>query len=255
MVDFGFSIFDFRFGRRTPSALPKPGAESAKPRGCLFKSKIQNPKSKIAAALLTLVLALATTASAKTVVLTDEQADRMATFIPEAPLASWGGYGAGEGYFSTVFIDLRPGSAFLIRYPLDSIPKGMKITNAELMVQVYYLYSVEPRLYLWRLLPEWGHGACQVYRTQRPAKVEWAAPGARGGGADRATRPTVILPLTTPGEKVVNVTQDVELWYTGAAPNNGWLFTTEDAEANIRIDSPLWNARGKWKLRITYEPQ
>jgi hypothetical protein len=120
---------------------------------------------------------------------------------------------------------------------------------------VYYLYSTEPRLYVWRLLPEWGAGVCHQYRTQRPAKAEWAAPGARGGGTDRATRPTVVLPLTSAGEKVVNVTQDVELWYTGAAPNNGWLLTAEDADALIRLDSPLWNARGRWKLRITYEPQ
>jgi hypothetical protein len=206
-------------------------------------------------AMILVVLSLTSLASAKTIVLTDEQADRMACVIPEAPLASFGGYAVAEGYWNMVYVDLRPGSAFLIRYPIDAIPKGMKITNAELMVQVYYLYSTEPRMYVWRVLPDWGAGVSHQYRTQRPQKTEWAAPGVRGSGTDRATRPTVMLPLTTAGEKVINVTQDVELWYTGAAPNNGWLFTAEDAEANIRLDSPLWNARGKWKLRITYEPQ
>jgi hypothetical protein len=241
MRNFRLAIFDFRFGSRGRRAIA-------------LQSKIENQKSKIAVFVMAISFFTAH-ASAKTIVLTDEQADRMAAIVPEAPLAGWAGYASAEGAWSTVYIDLRPGTAFLMRYPLDQIPKGMKITNAELMIQVYYLYSAEPRFYAWRMLQEWGVGACYTYRTQRPQKAEWAGEGARGSGTDRATRPTVVLPLPTPGEKVINVTQDVELWYTGAAPNHGWMFTAEDAEAHIRLDSPLWNARGKWKLRITYEPQ
>jgi hypothetical protein len=201
-----------------------------------------------------LVWAAAGPASGRTIVLTDAIADRMAAFVAEAPLAGWASQKVAAGCFGMNSIDLRPEAVFLIRYPLEAIPPGMRITNAELMLPVASSSGVEPRLFVWRILPEWGVGACHLHRLQRPAPAEWSAPGARGGG-DRAARPTAVLPLAAAGEQVVNVTRDVELWYTGASANNGWLFTTEDATATIRLESPLWQGRGRWKLRITYEPR
>jgi hypothetical protein len=200
------------------------------------------------------LLASAAPTAARTIELTDEMSDRMAAFVAEAPLAGWASQTIAPGCYGTHGIELRPASAFLIRYPLDAIPAGMRITKAELVVPMLWRMGREPRLFLWRILPEWGAGACHLYRLQRPGTAAWSAPGARGSG-DRATRPTVVRPLTAEGEQVLNVTQDVELWYTAAAANNGWLFTTEDADARILLASPLGQGRGTWKLRITYEPR
>ena len=54
-------------------------------------------------------------------------------------------------------------------------------------------------------------------------------------------------------EESVNVTGDVELWYSGAAENRGWMLTMED-DFYIRLASPSYSNHGSWKLRITYEP-
>jgi hypothetical protein len=57
------------------------------------------------------------------------------------------------------------------------------------------------------------------------------------------------------GEVTMNVTQDVELWYSGAAPNHGWILTAEDADLFLRMSSPFWGSPKGWKLRITFEPE
>ena len=51
----------------------------------------------------------------------------------------------------------------------------------------------------------------------------------------------------------MNVTQDVELWYSGAAPNRGWLLTFDSY--SILISPTHMAERSKWELRITYEPE
>jgi hypothetical protein len=64
-----------------------------------------------------------------------------------------------------------------------------------------------------------------------------------------------VVRISNTGDQVVNVTEDVELWYTGAAANHGWILTHEDTGSLIRLSSPVWATRGNWKLRITYEPE
>jgi hypothetical protein len=84
--------------------------------------------------------------------------------------------------------------------------------------------------------------------------VKWSEPGGRGASTDRSTKPTAIVTMRNNAELIANVTEDVELWYTGAAANHGWMFTVED-DAQARFIPPCHNYRGSWKLRITYEPK
>src|SRR5262245_12270726 len=90
------------------------------------------------AGCLTLLLALIPgTIQAKTILLTDEDCDLMAAIAAEAPRLSWAGYEASPGVFTAIYLDLYPSTrSFLIQYPLDKIPKGQKITNAELTIPV-----------------------------------------------------------------------------------------------------------------------
>jgi hypothetical protein len=53
----------------------------------------------------------------------------------------------------------------------------------------------------------------------------------------------------------LNVTEDVELWHGGAAPNEGWMLTVEEQGVSLSLLPPSFSTRGSWKLRITYEPQ
>ena len=101
---------------------------------------------------------------------------------------------------------------------------------------------------------DWGPGVCWLHRTTRPEKVPWAAAGGAGSSTDRAPRPTAILRPEKPGEIAVNVTEDVERWNSGGAPNNGWAFTCDD-DTLVGLPSPIWSAPNSWKLRITYEPR
>jgi hypothetical protein len=201
-------------------------------------------------------LVLAGPLPARTLVLTLDECEQTAVISSEAPRLSWAGYLYGDDTFSTVYIDLYSTRTFLVRYPLDKIPKGQRITNAEWVLPVNLLSPAsEQRLYIRRILPEWGPGVCYEYRTQRPKKIAWAAPGARGASTDRIAKPSAVVRVTAAGDQVVNVTEDVELWYTKAAPNNGWMVSREDDNALIRFAGPVAGGTGQWKLRITYEPE
>jgi hypothetical protein len=201
------------------------------------------------------LLGLAAAAPARTVVLTDVDCERMAFIQAGSPLWSWGGYDIASGTQSTSLFYMYADRAFLICFPLEKIPKGQRIVKAELSFTSTLQTPGEQKLYLRRLLAPWGAGVCWKYRAQRPQKVEWAQPGARGAGTDRALKPSAVVRITDPGEKTVNVTEDVELWYTGAAANHGWSLTFEDAEGYVQLVSPVWTGRGTYKLRITYEPE
>ena len=50
------------------------------------------------------------------------------------------------------------------------------------------------------------------------------------------------------GEVLINLTEDVELWYTGAGKNHGWILTVED-DVLIRMGSPVGHGKGQWKRR------
>ena len=41
------------------------------------------------------------------------------------------------------------------------------------------------------------------------------------------------------GEQTADVTEDIELWYTGAAPNRGWILTLDDTSPSISVPAPL----------------
>lgn len=200
-----------------------------------------------------LVVVPATPVDAKTLTLTDEDSDRMAQIAEQAPRSSWLGSELSTGVHYSATIDLGPGRAFLIRFPIDDIPKDQKITKAELTfsTSIANNQSVQIR----RVIAPWGAGVSWQSRMARPKKEDWATPGGKSGGKDRVTKPTAIAKFKEAGEVTVNLTEDVELWYSGAASNEGWMFTVDDPQGFVRMTSPTWTATGTWKLRITYEPK
>jgi len=196
------------------------------------------------------------TANARTIELTDYDCDRMAVLSPQAPLSGWATSEVSPGEFSTVQLDLRIERAMLLRYPLDRIPTGQRITRAEWVVPIALSIPAGPqRMLVRRIIGPWGVGVSHQFRMQRPKQVPWTTPGAASAGADRAAQPSAIARCDGPGEVTINVTEDVELWYTGAAENQGWLLSVEDPAALIRLNSPFWTGHGNYKLRITYEPE
>lgn len=193
-------------------------------------------------------------AEAKTIVITDAACDRMAMIAAVAPRMGWASQDEPtSASCNTIHVTLRGESAFLIRFPLDAIPADQRIVKAELLVPVGQLQTPYPRFFVHRILGDWGPGACWLYRTTRPEKMPWGGAGCGAGGTDRAARPTATVRPDKPGERAVNVTADVELWNSGAAPNEGWVISCEDDTA-VRLASPVWTANS-WKLRITYEPR
>jgi hypothetical protein len=204
-----------------------------------------------------LLIAFTQSASARTIVLTDQDCEQMAAISADAPRMSWAAtvYGA-PAEFSNHVIDLTPKQAFLIRYPLDSIPRGQRITKAEWIIP--YM-QVSPaggvRVQVRRLLKDWGAGVSYQSRMTRPQRGDWHTPGARGLGQDRAAEATATATIKGVGEQIFNVTEDVELWYAGAAPNHGWVLSAEDQEVFVRLRSPFYGYPKSWRLRITFEPE
>jgi hypothetical protein len=181
----------------------------------------------------------------------------MAAIDANMPEFGWAGYEHNHTLFNSHLVGTSLQRAFLIRFPLDRVPQGHRIVNAELVVPVRGETPADMRLFVWRLTADWGAGVCHLYRLVRPQKAEWSAPGARGTGVDRAPEPTRVVTVTGSGtrEMVINVTRDVELWYTGTANNYGWLFTSEEPGMYVHFDSPTYAGRERWRLRITYEPK
>jgi hypothetical protein len=207
--------------------------------------------------VLAIVLAAAVVGplAARTITLTDADADRVAVISADAPRVSWAAHEIGPGTLSNIYIDLSSKKTMLIRYPLDRIAKGSRVTHAELTVPVSLVSAGEQKVQIRRVLKEWGPGACHDFRMTRPQKLEWAQPGARGVATDRATRPTAIVKAANPGDFTVNVTEDVELWQSGQARNYGWAVTVEDADVFVRVASPVGVGKGGWKLIVTFEAE
>jgi len=193
--------------------------------------------------------------SARTVVLEGTEMDRVAGIAADAPRMGWAMSWLRPGIYTTAALDLVPGRSFLFRFPIEQVPAGHRITQAELILPVEEVEGTDPRLYVWRMATAWGVGACYTYRMTIPQKIEWTRPGAGGRFADRAGRATVVARLVSSGQKVLNVTEDVELWQAGVATNWGWLLTVEDPGVRIRLASPQGNGERQWKLRITHEPE
>jgi hypothetical protein len=202
-----------------------------------------------------LLLALPAVAPAKTIIVTDADCERMAFIQASAPRWSWGGYDVSSNSHSTAQFYMYKDRAFLICFPLDKIPKGQRILKAELSFTTLLQNSGEQKLYLRRILTPWGAGVCWKYAAVRPKKVEWNQPGGLGADTDRVAKASAVVRTTEGGEKTANVTEDVELWYTGTAANHGWMLTMDDPDVYVSLPSPVWTGRGNWKLRITYEPE
>jgi hypothetical protein len=192
---------------------------------------------------------------ARTIVLKSQDIDLIANIGEEGPRYSWLAYEDPVGFFRNAPVRFTTSRSMLLHCPLDKIPSGQHITYAELSVPVSWFKPTPARLYIWRVLAEWGVGVSHKYRMVRPRKVEWVVPGAKGNSSDRTTKPTTVVRVNENGEKNVNLTEDVEIWYTGMAPNYGWMFSVEDPDTEIQIPSPILDGRSTWELRITYEPQ
>jgi hypothetical protein len=201
------------------------------------------------------MLVLAARLPARTITLTDLDCDKMAAIAADAPRLSWAGYQSLTGLYETTLIDLTPSKAFLIRFPLGKVPKGQRITRAELTFSVNLATSGDQKVHVRRILGDWGAGVCYQYRMTRPNKVEWKEAGARASAADRAPKASAVARVNGAGDVTVNLTEDVELWYTGAGANQGWIVTVEDADVLVRLLSPLGSGKGQWKLQITFEPE
>lgn len=229
-------------------------------------------KGRSAAALLALVLAvgaaacavygrtrsfpvpLSVTPRAETV----DYVDQFAFLTEEAPLSSDAGHEASPngGLWGSSLAMLTNTHSMLIRYDVSSIPKGMRITNAELVLPVYTYSPTDVRFFVYRMVSEWGNGASYKYRIHTvDKKLEWAMPGARGGSTDRATGSTASVRLKAAGEVTLNVTSDVEMWYTKAAPNYGWMFAVEEPGALVGFYGHIYHGYSPWVLRVTYEPE
>ncbi len=231
------------------------GTPRRRPEGKIVESA-NTGRGLFQALILAIVLGLtASLSSARTVILEGQEIDRAAGMAADAPRMGWAMSWLRPGIYTTALLDLVPGRSFLFRFPLERIPARQRITQAELILPVEGVEGTDPRLYVWRLAAEWGVGACYDYRKTIPQKIAWTRPGAGGRFSDRAGRPTVVARLVAPGLKVLNVTEDVELWYAGAATNWGWLLTVEDPGIRIQLGAPLITGERQWKLRITHEPE
>jgi hypothetical protein len=201
-------------------------------------------------AAVCLWLALVAPAFCRTITLKPEALDSYATLSEAHPMNGWASYNYdGTRYVSSV-PGMSPSNSMLLRYSLEQIPKGMRITHAEFTIA----HNVSgAKVNVWRVLAEWGLGVCHQFRMTYPEKREWTVAGARGKSTDRATNPTTSGKFVDGQLLTVNVTPDVELWYTGAAPNRGWLLTFESFAL---LHSPTHDGhRLKWQLRVTYEPE
>jgi len=212
------------------------------------------PCMRVAACAL--VLLLVPVASARTIILDGRDCDQVAAIAEAAPRQSWAMNERSTGAFDTARVHLVPQRSLLLRFPLAKIPPKQRIAHAEFVLPLIDFGGSEPRFYLWRLIANWGPGVSYLYRSTLPRPQPWMKPGGRGHSSDRATRPTDIVRLTEKKEIAINVTEDVSLWYSGIAKNNGWMLSVEDPEVAVYFASPLMEGADQaWKLRITYEPQ
>jgi hypothetical protein len=201
-----------------------------------------------------LVLMAAGSLSARTITLTGDDCDQVAIISAQEPRLSWSGYMAAPGIFSTYTqLNLYPHHAILVRFPLDKIPRDQRITKAEWTIPSSYVAGTKPQLSVHRLLAEWGTGVCHQYRQTFPKKLEWTAAGAKGVASDRANQLSAVFKYDKAGTQTVDVTQDIELWYTKAVPNRGWILNLEPDTA-VYLPSP-YPGGAEWKLQITFEPK
>ncbi|GDY23466.1 hypothetical protein LBMAG56_48130 [Verrucomicrobiota bacterium] len=201
------------------------------------------------AAFLLLFLA-ATLAPARTITLKPDALDAFAVLAENHPRNGW----AAQPIDASLYLSnpplAAPNTSFIVRYSFAQIPPGQRITHAEWIIPGGA--AATSTVTVWRVIADWGIGVCHQLRMAYPKPLPWSVPGARGKSIDRATKPTGSGKFSASPQVTVNVTQDVELWHTGAAPNRGWLLTFDSASLLV---SPTHGGRGQWQLRITYEPE
>lgn len=203
----------------------------------------------------TLLLSSCPLLQARTITIEDSSITHMAHIGPEIPLASWIGSSTAAGVYTTNHIEMTPGRRLLIQYPLEQIPQGQRIVSAQWIFSVTNAPFDAHRLFVWRVLQPWGLGVNHTLRTQVPKALPWSSPGADAPGIDRAITPTATIRVNGIEEYAIDVTQDVELWYTGVAPNYGWVMALDEGNRYLLIASPLYHAQNVFTLRITYEPE
>ncbi len=198
---------------------------------------------------------------ARTITITAEDCDQMACISANLPRLSWAMIQSAPGVINSQ-PQLHFGSkqGLLMRFPInDIVPKGQRITKAEFTIAPSYMLGTGASVHVRRVLAEWGTGVCHQYRMTHPQKLEWAQPGGRGAATDRVNKDSAIFKITKAGEYTVDVTEDIELWYTGGAVNRGWILTLERDGEVIYLPSPYtvgYLGGGKsWKMLITFEPQ
>lgn len=227
---------------------------------CVSPTRKRGMLFALACASSSILLMFASPSWARTITLTAEDADEMASISSAAPRLSWV---MGPANNPTIFntqptLYWHSPIAILMRFPIkDQIPKGQRITKAELTIVPHYVAGTA-NIQVRRLLAEWGTGVCHQYRITYPKKLEWTQAGGRGGATDRAAKDSAVFKITKVGEYTVDVTEDIELWYTGGAVNRGWILTHENDLGVFYIASPYSPQLGggkQWKLQITFEPQ
>lgn len=205
-------------------------------------------------------LLLVASLPARTITLTAEDADEMASISAAAPRLSWVmNPPHPNGVFNTqptLYWESR--IALLMRFPIkDHVPKGQRVTKAEMTMSCSYIAGV-PEIHVRRLIAEWGTGVCYHYRQTFPEKLAWAQDGGRGNSTDRHNKDSGVFKFAKVGEQTVDLTEDVELWYTGGAANRGWIMTQDVNGAHAYVPSPYSPQVGgakQWKLQITFEPE
>jgi len=210
--------------------------------------------------LFLIILLIASPASARTITVTAEDCDQMAFISSAAPRLSWAMSQGPANVFGTQpsLHWHSPGMTLLMRLPItELVPPGQRITKAELTIAPHYVAGT-PSIQVRRVLAEWGTGVCHQYRMTYPQKLEWAQPGGRGAATDRTAKDSAVFKIAKVGEHTVDLTEDVELWYTGGAANRGWILSRENNDGAVYFPSPYspYHAGGKqWKLQITFEPK
>lgn len=212
-------------------------------------------KRLILSAITAMLLWACPTLHARTITIEDSKITHIAHVGPEVPQASWIGSTSTTGIYTTSMLEMTPGRRLLIQYPLDQIPAGQRIVSAQWVFPVTYAPFDAQRLFVWRVLQPWGLGVNLAMRIQVPNPIPWSSPGADAPGIDRAITPTATIPINGAQEYVIDVTQDVELWYTGVAPNHGWVMALDEGNRYVRLASPLYTNKSVFTLRITYEPE
>jgi hypothetical protein len=217
-------------------------------------SDLQQTPKRFAAIVILLVLTAP--AAARTITLTGGDCEDVAILNSDVPRMSFGVVIDNGVVRADHNLRLYTNTAVLLRYPIDRIPAGQRITKAELTLAVNYLYASNNEVHIRRLLTDWGTGVCHDFRQAFPEKLAWAEPGGRGDGKDRVAKSSAVFKVDKIAEYTVDVTEDVDLWYTGGAVNRGWIFTADVGGIHLLPPySPQHGGSSQWRLRITYEPE